>query len=124
MCVLEVHAQCNDRFFEVSPEEVENAELMVEDLVSQVLLHLFGEGIVDEVNMHFSSNPHTSLKQCSIQINAQCNCQAFTLQPRTKKNMEGAIEKNMHILLRELFGHVKIDGVMRCPSLAGIDHSS
>jgi hypothetical protein len=121
MCLLEVHAQCNDRFFEVSPDEVENAELMVEDLVSQVLLDLFDEGIVEEVAMCFSANPDTGLQQCSIQISAQCNCRAFTSQPRTKKNMECAVEKNMHTLLRELFGHVKIDSVMRCPSLAGID---
>jgi hypothetical protein len=121
MCLLEVHAQCDDRFFEVSPNEVENAELMVEDLVSQVLLELFDEGIVEEVAMCFSANPRTGLQRCSIQISAQCNCQAFTLRPRTKENMEGAVEKNMHTLLRELFGHVKIDSVMRCPALAGID---
>jgi hypothetical protein len=121
MCLLEVHAQCDDRFFEVSPDEVENAELMVEDLVSQVLLELFDEGIVEEVAMCFSANPYTGLQRCSIQISAQCNCLAFTLQPRTKKNMECAVEKNMHTLLRELFGHVKIDSVMRCPALAGID---
>ena len=121
MCLLEVHAQCYDRFFEVSPDEVENAELMVEDLVSQVLLKLFDEGIVEEVAMCFSIDPCTNLRQCSIQISAQCNCQAFTLQPRTKKNMERAVERNMHTLLKELFGHVKIDGVMHCPSLVGID---
>lgn len=121
MCLLEVHAQCDDRFFEVSPDEVENAELMVEDLVSQVLVKLFDEGIVEEVAMRFSANPSTGLQQCSIQISAQCNCQAFTLRPKTKKNMKCAVEKNMQILLRELFGHVKIDSVMRCPSLAMID---
>jgi hypothetical protein len=121
MCLLEVHAQCNDRFFEVSPDEVEEAELMVEDLVSQVLLELFDEGIVEEVAMCFSTNRSTGLQQCAIQIRAQCNCQAFTLRPRTRKNIKCAVEKNMHTLLRELFGQVKVESVMRCPSLAGID---
>ncbi|SRR5579884_669931 len=121
MCLLEVNAQCDDRFFEVSPDEVENAELMVEDLVSQVLVKLFDEGIVEEVAMCFSANPFTGLQRCSIQISAQCNCQAFTLRPKTKKNIKFAIEKNMQALLRELFGHVRVNSVMRCPSLAMID---
>src|SRR5690242_12997609 len=121
MCLLEIHAQCHDKFFEVSPDEVENAELMVEDLVSRVLLDLFDEGMVEDVAMCFSTDPQTGSQQCSIQISAECNCQAFTLLPRTKKNMEGAVERNMHTLLRELFGHVKIGSVMRCRSLVRID---
>ncbi|GHO99128.1 hypothetical protein KSF_091760 [Reticulibacter mediterranei] len=121
MCLLEVYAQCDDRFFEVSSDEVEHAELIVEELVSRVLLDLFDEGMVDDVDIRFSANPHTGFQQCSIHINAECNCRAFTLEPRTKKNMECAVEKNMHILLREIFGHVKVNSVMRCPSFAMAD---
>ncbi len=56
MDILQIHVQCYDKFFEVSPDEVENAELTVEDVVSQVLLDLFGEGTVDEVTICFSPN--------------------------------------------------------------------
>ena len=38
MCILQVHVQCAHRFFEVLPDEVESAELTVEDAVSQILL--------------------------------------------------------------------------------------
>jgi hypothetical protein len=121
MCFLEVYAQCNDRFSEVSSDEVEHAELIVEELVGCVLVDLFDEGTVDDVVVRFSSNPYTGLQQCSIHINAECNCKAFTLQPRTKKNIESAIDENMQSLLRELFGHVKVNSVMRCPSFAVVD---
>jgi hypothetical protein len=121
MCLLEVYAQCDDRFFEVSSDEVEHAELIVEELFSRVLLDLFDEGMVDDVDVRFSSNPHTGFQQCSIHINAECNCKAFTLQPRTKKNMECAVEQNMYTLLREIFGHVKVNSVMRCPSFVMAD---
>jgi hypothetical protein len=116
MCILQVHAQCYDRYFEVSPGEVENAELTVEDVVSRVLLDLFGGGMVDEVTIRFSSRLHTGLQRCSIQIRAQCSCQCFVLLPCTKETMELAVEKSMRSLLRELFGSVKVDSVTLDPS--------
>ena len=116
MCILQIHMQCFDRFFEVSPDEVENAELIVEDAVSRVLLDLFEEGSVDDVSIHFSPNAPLGLQHCSIQISAQCSCQCFSLEPRTKENMEIAIEKSTSSLLRELFGTVSIDHVMLIPS--------
>ena|SRR2546430_13112175 len=122
MCVLEVYVQCNDRFFEVSPLEAEVAELTVEDAVSRVLLDLFGEGSVEEVNIRFSSNPYTGLQKCFIQIRALCDCQQFILRPRTKVQIERSIEKCMGSLLRELFGLIKVDGVLHCPSLALLEH--
>lgn len=111
MCILRVHAQCSNKFFEVSPDEVENAELMVEDVVSRVLLDLFDEGTVDDVAIHFASNAYMNLQYCSIQIQAHCPCQHFSAFPRSKKNMERSVEKSMSSLLRELFGHVDVEDV-------------
>jgi len=34
MCLLHIHAQSQSRIFEVVPEEIENAELAVETLLS------------------------------------------------------------------------------------------
>jgi len=121
MCHLEVYAQCDDRFFEVSADEVESAEFAVEELVGCMLEELFDEGVVNNVAVRFSSNPSTGLQHCSILINASCNCNTFTLQPRTRQHMEGAVAKNMYPPLRELFGKVKVNSVMRCPSLAMVD---
>jgi hypothetical protein len=116
MCVLQMYVQCSNRFFEVSPNEVENAELMVEDVVSRVLLDLFDEGTVDDVAIQFSSNMRKSLQYCSIQIRARCSCQRFALLPRTKANIKLAVEKNMGSLLRELFGWVNVDNVTLSPA--------
>lgn len=106
MCILEMHIQCYDRFFEVLPNERENAELAVEDGVSQVLLDLFGGGTVDDVTIDFSSNLHMGLQPCSVHIRAQCLCQSFVLLPHTRENMKLAVEKSIGSLLRELFGSI------------------
>ena len=115
MCFLQLHAQCYDKYFEVSPNEVENAELVVEDVVSQVLLELFGEGTVDEVTICFSPNLRMGLQHCSIQIRAQCPCESFSLFPHTNEHIKSAVETRMGSLLKELFVSVNIDSVMLGP---------
>ena len=115
MDILQIHGQCYDKFFEVSPDEVENAELAVEDVVSQVLLDLFGEGTVDEVTICFSPNLRMGIRHCSIQIRAQCPCESFSSLPRTKEHIKSAVEKRMGSLLKELFVSVNIDSVMLSP---------
>lgn len=116
MCFLQIHAQCYDRFFEVIPSDVENAELTLEHAMSHVLLYLFDEGTVDDVTIRFSSNLHMGLHHCSIHIHAQCACQSFTLLPPTKENMELAVENSISSILRELFGSVNVDSVTFSPS--------
>src|SRR5438105_9841861 len=116
MCILQIHLQSYDRFFEVLPGEVENAELTVEDVVSHVLLDLFGGGTVDDVTIRFSSSLRMGLQHCSIQIHAQCSCQCFVLQPCTEEKMNLAIEKSLCSMLKELFVSVKVDSVMLNPS--------
>jgi hypothetical protein len=117
MCMLKMQVQCCDKNFEVSPCEVENTELVVEEAVSSVLIYLFGEGTVDDVSIRFSPLQHNGLRQCSIQIRAQCSCQQFTLLPLTKRNMELSVEKSLRTILRELFGAVNIERVTMRPAL-------
>src|SRR5260370_38274233 len=104
MCMLQMHVQCSDRFFEVSPDEVENAELMEEDGVSCVLLDLFGEVAVDDVAIRFTSSPPVGLHHWSIHIRAQSSCHSFGLLPTTKEHMKRAVEKSHEHHLRELLG--------------------
>ena len=125
MCILQVYVQGHDKFFEVSADEVENAELMVEDVVSRVLLDLFNGGIVDDVAIRFSPTLSMGLQHCSIQICAECSCQYFTRLPRTKDTMELAVEASMSSLLRELFGSVSVESVDLQPtSEVGEDQST
>jgi hypothetical protein len=116
MCKLKMQVQCCDKNFEVSPYEVESTAFAVEEAVSSVLIYLFGAGTVDDVAIRFSTRRHNGSRQCSIHIQAQCFCQQFTLYPRTKKNMELAVEKSMQTLLRELFGSVKVESVTMKPA--------
>ena len=115
MWTLQIHVQCYDRFFEVFSDEVEYTELIVENAVSQVLLDHFDEVTVDDVTIHFSSNSHMGLQHCSIQIQAECACQTFALLPRTKENMELAVENSICSILKELFGSVNVDSVTFSP---------
>jgi hypothetical protein len=125
MCILQVYVQCHDKFFEVSADEVENAELMVEDIVSRVLLDLFNGGTVDDVAIHFSPTLYMGLQRCSIQVRAECSCQCFTRLPGTRESMELAIEASMSSLLREIFGSVSVENVALQPaSQAAIDQSA
>ena len=116
MCMLQMHVQCSDRFFEVSPDEVENAELMVEDGASRVLLDLFSEVAVDDVAIRFTSSPLVDIRHCSIHLRAQCCSHSFALLPHTEENMKRAVEKSLCALLRELFGSVHVESVTFSPS--------
>ncbi|MFL5625260.1 MAG: hypothetical protein ACJ788_06640 [Ktedonobacteraceae bacterium] len=116
MWLLHVHAQSYSRVFEVLPEEVENAELMIEDVVSHGLLALFGEVRVDDVTVHFSAASHIGQRDCSIQIQAQCSHQSFALLACTKEQMELLVGKSLRSLLKELFGPVTMNSVIVEPS--------
>ena len=115
MCILQIYMQSDGKVLEVLPEEVENAELAVEDVVCQVLLELFGGGSVDDVSIDFSSYL-PGRRQCSIQVHAQCSYQSFALMPRTSENMELAVKRSIRPIMRELFGPVKVDCVILSPS--------
>lgn len=118
MCTIEVQAQCYDRFFEVVPEEKEKAELAVEDMVSQILIYLFGgtgeadETGVDEVVIEFSPGFHAGLRHCSIFIRAQCSCNTFVFSPRSHENIRYTVKEVLSDVLKELFVTVKIDDVI------------
>lgn len=54
MYTIHILVRCSKCSTEILPEELEQAEFMVEVLVSQVLLELFGVVIVDNVTISFS----------------------------------------------------------------------
>jgi hypothetical protein len=111
LCSLQIQALCDKSFTEILPEEIEKAELTLEDGLGQVLLDLFDGGVVDEVTICFPSNLRFSFQNCSIRILAQSPCQSFTLFPRTEEHIKLAIAQSISALLRELFVSVKIASV-------------
>ena len=114
---LRIHARSYGRNFEVSPEEVENAELATEDAVCLALLEHFEEAAVDEISVSFSTPSQMGQRHCSIGIQAQCSDQPTKLQhPFTKESLENALEQSMNSTLKELFGAVTVDSISIRPS--------
>lgn len=111
MCLFQIHARGDARFSEIVSDEVENAELAVEDVMSHVLLNLFGGGTVEDVTIEFFPDPQKHHRRFSIQIYLQCACQQFALQPPTKEHMQCEVEKHTRVLLRELFVSLEVDNV-------------
>ena len=115
MCTLQAHMQCYDRFFEVFSNEVEQTELILENIISQLLLDYFDEVMVD-VNIIFSPNPQMGMQHCFIQIQAQCDNQIGASLPNPNEFIELSVENKMCSILRELFGSVIVDSVTFIPS--------
>ena len=122
MCMIGIHIQGRDRFFEVFPNEVERAEFTVEESVGEVLFNLFDEVQVDEVTISFSPDLGKGLHNCSIDFRAQCSCDSFTLFPHTREYMEFAIRERVCPLLKELFGSVSVEHVTMAPLPWGYDN--
>jgi hypothetical protein len=107
--------QCIDKFFEVFSNEVEQNELILENVVSQLLLDFFDEVTVD-VNINFSPHEHMGLQHCCIQIQAQCDNQIGASLSGPNDYMELSVENKICSFLRELFCSVIVDNVTFIPS--------
>jgi hypothetical protein len=122
MCYLQIHMQCHDKFFEVLTEDIEGTELLVEDIMGNILLNLFGGGTVDNVTICLHANLRKGLRHCSIEIRAQCPCQSvislpsIETLPRIKENVKRAIENKVCAVMKELFVSVKVESLVINPS--------
>jgi hypothetical protein len=115
MCILQAHMQCFDKFFEVFPNEVEQNELILENVISQLLLDFFDEVTVD-VNMNFSPHEQMGLQHCFIQIQAQCDNQINASLPEANEYIELSIEHKMCSILREFFCSLIVDNFTFIPT--------
>ena len=122
MCTLQAHMQCYDRFFEVFSNEVEQNELILENVFSQLLLDFFDEVMVD-VHLIFSPHLQMGLQHCSIRMQAQCENHFGATLPDRTENIELSVENKMCSILREFFGSVTVDNVTFFPH-HGATHSS
>ena len=115
MCTLQARMQCYDRFSEVIPNEVEYNELILENAISQLLLGLFDEVMVD-VNIKFSPQVQLEMQHCCIQIQAQCGNQIIASLSDPSEFIELDVEIKICSILMELFGSVIVDRVTFIPS--------
>ena len=122
MSLLQIHAQSHGRFFEVSPEEIENTELAIEDAVGHILLELFDEESVevDEVTVQFSPVSHKGQRDCSIHIQTQCSPESFKLAPCSEEYLRAVVATDVCSVLKEFFGSVTIESVSIQPSFTAV----
>ena len=103
--------QCLDGFSEILPQDVENTECVVEDIVSLVLLDMFGMVIIDGVTITYVPVSSTKPSHCSIQVDAVCPLSAFAKGPRSLETIELAVEDAISCVLIQLFGAVVINQI-------------
>ena len=111
MYIIQIYMECVEKFSEILPNDVEYAELVVEDLVSHILLDFFTEAIIDEVSISFSSDSLKEQQPSFIRINAQCSNRISQLLPNDVENMELALEASLSCVLVELLGSVNVNKV-------------
>jgi hypothetical protein len=116
MYICKVHAQCGTRFSEILSDNLKNVEILVEGLVGQALMELFGAGAVDDVSIRFVSYAYSKLKYYFIQVHAQCPYEDFILLPRTEEHVKEALGRSIGARLRELFLSAEIDAITLAPA--------
>lgn len=112
MCIIDICMQCLERYFEVLSGDVEDTELTIEELVSKVLLDLFGDVIIHMVTVSFSSDKQTKEQFCAIRVRAEYPGASPVLVPQRLARMELAIEDNVSCLLLQLFETVIVENVI------------
>jgi hypothetical protein len=117
MWSLQMNMQCSGRFLEVLPDEVESAELSIENGVSHILMALFDEVLMEEVRVCFSRDPRMDLPCYIVQIGAECDRQYSSSPFSTWEHIKRAIAQDVAALLKELFGIVDVEAITMQPSL-------
>lgn len=102
-------------FTEISSDNMEMTELVIEEAMSHVLLKLFDGGMVEDVTLHLVAGLPGKRHGYSIQIRVSCPLEQFALSPRTEENMCGELLKNTFRLMKELFTSLEVANVTMLP---------
>ena len=109
--LLQISVRCANRFMEVTLDELESAELAVEDGVGTVLLDIFETVAIDEVSISFTLDQGVEHQMCTIRIDVWCPFSPVPVHPHELENIEFAVEDRIGCVLAELFGEVIVDEV-------------
>ena len=112
MCPIQIQVQCYDRFFEVLPEEGEQAEFFIEDAVGHVLMHYFEEASVDDVMIHFTRGFHPGFRHCFFTVYARCACERFVVPSCSDEVRKRILEEALVVSLKEFFVSVNIHAIV------------
>ena len=112
MLSIHTHMTCSDRFQEILPEEREETELTIRELVSRALLRHFEVVFVVEVSVQFSPDELPGQHICAIYIHVQCPASEKPPRPRDIERMELVVENAISCALVELLGSVNVESVV------------
>ena len=108
MCV-----RCAETFVELLPEDVTDAELQIEQLVSHILLEFFEVVAIDEVSITLSPglDPTEGQPEHLLLIRAQCENMAPPFLTHDEEYLELSLEGSISCALVELLGTIGVDEV-------------
>ncbi len=97
---------CLGGYSEILPDDVENTELVVEDLVALILLDLFGMVAVDGVNVTYFPADSKQQSSCTLQVHAACSIEGTSALEASLETLEARLENAICCSLIELFNTV------------------
>lgn len=107
---VRIHIQCLDRFGEIVPDEGENIELAVEELVGHCLLTMFAFVIIDEVSIIALPAEVQKNRYYSLSIYARA-LDGLSSDREQIEQTSYTLEELLGNTLLELFDAVRIDYV-------------
>ena len=99
---------CLEGYSEVLPNNVENTELVIEDLVALILLDFFDFVVVDGVKVTCLPATRTRQTLCSLQVQAACPTEAARVSGDSLEALEARLENVICCALIELFSTVSM----------------
>lgn len=103
---LHMSMRCYERFVEMFPENVAEAEVMIEHLLSHILLEFFEAIVIDEVSITLPSDGE---QEASVVIRAQCESMSAPFLACDEEFLELSLEGSISCALVELLGTVGVD---------------
>jgi hypothetical protein len=100
---------CLDGYSEVLPNDGENTELVVEDLVSLILLDIFGIVTVEGVKATYTLATERHQSYCVLQIRVTSPIEAIEFSQDMPEGVEARVEDAISCALIELFNTVLIN---------------
>lgn len=116
MWMLKMNIQSSARFLEILPDEAESTELSIENGVSQALLALFDDVIMDKVRLYTVPGSKGDLHCYLIQIEAQCGAVSSPSFFHNEDHLKRIIAQDVSALLKDLFGRVSVEGITMHPT--------
>lgn len=103
---------CLEGYSEILPEEGENTELVIEDLVALILLDIFGTVVVDGVSVTCSPASATQQACCALQVQAVCAAETASISEVSLALLAARLENALCCTLIELFSTILVNKLL------------